>query len=291
MKTTLLTAKFKNCAIVSSVFLGMIVTLCFTSCQSPDEKAQVLLDQAKVATKAESYTEALDILDSLQKTFPKAFNTRHLANKLKLEVQLAQQQKNDSFLLIQLKEVNRQIDSLLANKAIVKQQDKKYQDAPFYIYRRIHSSDATPKLALYAAEKAQDGYIRLYVRGDKKSIQGLQVNDLDNNWISVSGDIHTHVTKVGGTHTLIDMKLQDVAPALEAYLKTKKSKSAKAIIKLVLSADKTEKMPTLSSYEIKGIETILPLHQVFASKKSLEELSKECTLKQRFIKKRLESYE
>lgn len=291
MKVINLTAKFKNCAIMSSFFIGMLLALCVSSCQSPDEKAQVLLDQARASKASQSYTHALELLDSLQKTFPKAFNTRHLANKLKLEVQLAEQQKNDSFLTIQLKEVNHHIDSLLANKAITKQQDKKYQDAPFYVYGRIHSSDATPKLALYAAEKAQDGYIRLYLRGDKKSIQGLQVNDTDNNWVSVSSDIHTHVIKTGGTHTMVDMKLQDVAPALKTYLETKKSKSTKATIKLVLGADKMEQMPALSSSEIKGIATILPLHQAFANKSSLEELSKECTLKQRFIKKRLESYE
>lgn len=291
MKITLLTAKFKNCAIMSSVFMAMLFALCVTSCQSPDEKAQVLLDQAKASKDAQAYTQALDLLDSLKKTYPKAFKTRHMANKLKLEVQLEEQQKNDSFLTIQLQEVNHHIDSLLTNKAIVKQQDKKYQDAPFYIYGRIHSSDATPKLALYAAEKAQDGYIRLYLRGDKSKIQGIQVNDTDGNWTSATSDIHTHLVKVGGRHTFVDMKLQDVAPALETYIKTKSSKSTKATIKLVLGAGKTEKMPALSTYEVKGMQTILPLHKAFANKRSLEELSKECTLKQRFIKKRLESYE
>lgn len=292
MKTTLLTTKYKNNVWKCSLYAGMLLLFFITSCQSPDEKAQVLLDQAATSQQAKSYTHALDLLDSLQKTYPKAFKTRHLANKLKLEIQLDQQQQNDSLLTIQITKNSQCIDSLLSNKSIEAQQDKKYQDAPFYVYKRLHKSSASPaRLALFAAEQAGNGYVRLYLKGDKRNIQSVQMKDVNNNWTSVSGKIYTHVIHINGTHTLVDIKLQDAASALETYLKTAASKTTKATIQIVLNGQKTEKVPTLSSEEVKGIRIILPLHQAFANKVALQSLSKECSLKIRFIKKRLESYQ
>ncbi len=292
MKTTLLTTKYKSNSWKYSLFTGILLTFLMISCQSPEKKAQQLLDQATTSKESKSYTHALDLLDSLQKTYPKAFKTRHIANKLKLEIQLDQQQQNDSLLTIQLTKNSQYIDSLLSNKSIEAQQDKKYQDAPLYVYKRLHKSSASPaRLALFAAEQAGNGYVRLYLKGDKRNVESIQIKDIDNNWTTVSGKIYTHIVHINGTHTLVDIKLQDAASALETYLKTAASKTTKATIQIVLNGQKTEKVPTLSSEEVKGMRIILPLHQAFANKVALQSLSKECSLKIRFIKKRLESYQ
>ena len=61
-----------------------------------EKKAQVLLEDAKVALAKEDFNEAKIILDSVKTLYPKAFNARKERIRLMQQVDLKEQQKHAS---------------------------------------------------------------------------------------------------------------------------------------------------------------------------------------------------
>ena len=61
--------------------------------QQPEHQAQALLDEARTALEQNDYQTALTLVDSLSRTYPKAFDQRHEALKLKQEAALKQAQQ------------------------------------------------------------------------------------------------------------------------------------------------------------------------------------------------------
>lgn len=79
--------------------------------QQPEHQAQALLDEARTALEQNEYQTALALVDSLSRTYPKAFDQRHEALKLKQEAALKQAQQELAAVDSMLEAVKRRHDA------------------------------------------------------------------------------------------------------------------------------------------------------------------------------------
>ena len=97
-----------------------------------EKKAQVLLEDAKVALAKEDFNEAKIILDSVKTLYPKAFNARKERIRLMQQVDLKEQQKSLIFLDSMLQIKQKEFEAMKG--AFVLEKDTAYQKVGNYFY-------------------------------------------------------------------------------------------------------------------------------------------------------------
>ncbi len=94
-------------------FLLLLLPLLLVACTSSDKKAaQSLLDQAKVNVDEGRYDQALFLLDSLHKSYPKAIEERHAALIMIRDARLMKSRRDSSFIapgLVMLIETEKEV--------------------------------------------------------------------------------------------------------------------------------------------------------------------------------------
>lgn len=108
------------------------VVLLLSSCgKSIEEKAQSLVEEARVACENENYGQAKLLLDSVRNTYPKAFKARRDALSLQRDVERGEQRRSLIFCEAQLERLAACRDTLVAH--FVLEKDSRYQDTGNYM--------------------------------------------------------------------------------------------------------------------------------------------------------------
>lgn len=102
------------------IIILSLIGLLFAACNRVEEKAQVELQKAKEAFSKNLFAEAKERIDSIKIKYPKAFNTRHEALQLLMDVELKEQET-----------LWNQLDSLLRTK-----QDEFARMKPKYTFEK-----------------------------------------------------------------------------------------------------------------------------------------------------------
>ena len=114
------------------IFTLFAAALILASCgESMERKAQSLVDEAAVAYESQDYSKAKLLLDSVKKSYRKAFKVRRQALKLQREVELAEQRRSLDYFDAQIAGLCAVRDALLPQFILDK--DSKYQDVGNYV--------------------------------------------------------------------------------------------------------------------------------------------------------------
>lgn len=114
------------------LFLFLLLITVFSSCsESPEEKASLLLTEAREATECNNFSKARELIDSLRSAYPKAIKTRREAllfvDSLELLAAKHEQRATDSLLVIKSAELE------AMKKEFTFEKDEKYQTVGHYI--------------------------------------------------------------------------------------------------------------------------------------------------------------
>ena len=117
---------------MKQLFFIFAAAIMFVSCgESMERKAQSLLDEARVAYESSDYPKAKMLLDSMKRSYRKAFKVRRQALRLMRDVELAEQRRSLDYFDAQLATLYAVRDSLLPKFILDK--DSRYQDVGNYI--------------------------------------------------------------------------------------------------------------------------------------------------------------
>lgn len=114
------------------IFTLFAAALVIASCgESMERKAQLLVDEAAVAYESQDYSKAKLLLDSVKKTYRKAFKVRRQALKLQRDVELAEQSRSLEYFDAQIAGLCAVRDALIPQFILDK--DSRYQDVGNYV--------------------------------------------------------------------------------------------------------------------------------------------------------------
>lgn len=117
---------------IKQFLMLLTAVLLLASCgESMEQRAQALVDEARSAYEAQDYNKAKMLLDSVKKSYRKAFKVRRQALRLSRDVELAEQRRSLDFYDEQLSALYAVRDSLLPQFVLDK--DSRYQDVGNYI--------------------------------------------------------------------------------------------------------------------------------------------------------------
>lgn len=117
---------------IKQFLMLLTAVLLLASCgESMEQRAQALVDEARSAYEAQDYNKAKMLLDSVKKSYRKAFKVRRQALRLSRDVELAEQRRSLDFYDEQLSTLYAVRDSLLPQFVLDK--DSRYQDVGNYI--------------------------------------------------------------------------------------------------------------------------------------------------------------
>lgn len=114
-----------------NLFIVIMVLCCISCGESVEQKAQNLVDEARVAYEACDYQTAKILLDSVKKAYPKAFDVRRKALALGRDVELGEQRRSLEYFDSELAALSLRRDSLLPG--FILEKDIKYQDVGNYM--------------------------------------------------------------------------------------------------------------------------------------------------------------
>ncbi len=269
------------------IFIGVCCTLLLASCgENVEKKASERLAVARTAFEQGHFNEAKIEIDSIKLLYPKAFEARHAANRLLLEVDKKEQELSLAYLDSMQQAKQEQVDAILPKYVLEK--DAEYQQVGNYFWptQTVEKTLHRTFLRFQVSETGVMTMTSIYCGGSNIHHTQVKVTAPDGTFAEtpVSRDVY-ETTDLGEKIEKADFKIGldgDVIGFL--YLNREKP------IKVELTGDRKSNY-TMSAPDRQALVGIYELAQLLAGIDQIKKDKEEANQKIQFAARRLDKME
>lgn len=266
-------------------FIVPLIMVLLASCSQEEKKASDLLMRAEQSYSSANYNEAKMQIDSIRNLYPKVFDVRKKAIRLKQQVELKEQQISLEYLdsMMTIKKIL--LDSMKV--AFVLEKDTAYQEIGNYFYptQIVEKNIGRTFLRACVSERGEMSITSIYCAGGSLNHTSVKVSSKDAfAQTPVSPDVYV-TTDLGKKIEKADYKLGADGGVIGFIIANKDAKS----LKLEFIGDRTYKT-VMYSQDIKAIVELSKLAQVLISIEEIKKEQKEANLKIQFLNKKIAEF-
>lgn len=266
-------------------FIVPLIMVLLASCSQEEKKASDLLMRAEQSYSSANYNEAKMQIDSIRNLYPKVFDVRKKAIRLKQQVELKEQQISLEYLdsMMTIKKIL--LDSMQV--AFVLEKDTAYQEIGNYFYptQIVEKNIGRTFLRACVSERGEMSITSIYCAGGSLNHTSVKVSSKDAfAQTPVSPDVYV-TTDLGKKIEKADYKLGADGGVIGFIIANKDAKS----LKLEFIGDRTYKT-VMYSQDIKAIVELSKLAQVLLSIEEIKKEQKEANLKIQFLNKKIAEF-
>lgn len=266
-------------------FLVPLIMVLFASCGQEEKKASELLMRAEQSYSSANYSEAKMQIDSIRNLYPKVFDVRKKAIRLKQQVELKEQQISLAYLDSVMAVKKLLLDSMKV--AFVLEKDTAYQEIGNYFYptQVVEKNIGRTFLRACVSEMGEMSITSIYCAGGSLNHTSVKVSSKDAfAQTPVSPDVYV-TTDLGKKIEKADYKLGADGGVIGFIIANKDAKS----LKLEFIGDRTYKT-VMYSQDIKAIVELSKLAQVLLSIEEIKKEQNEANLKIQFLNKKIAEF-
>lgn len=266
-------------------FIVPLIMVLLASCSQEEKKASDLLMRAEQSYSSANYNEAKMQIDSIRNLYPKVFDVRKKAIRLKQQVELKEQQLSLEYLdsMMTIKKIL--LDSMKV--AFVLEKDTAYQEIGNYFYptQIVEKNIGRTFLRACVSERGEMSITSIYCAGGSLNHTSVKVSSKDAfAQTPASPDVYV-TTDLGKKIEKADYKLGADGGVIGFIIANKDVKS----LKLEFIGDRTYKT-VMYSQDIKAIVELSKLAQVLLSIEDIKKEQKEANLKIQFLNKKIAEF-
>lgn len=266
-------------------FIVPLIMVLLASCSQEEKKASDLLMRAEQSYSSANYNEAKMQIDSIRNLYPKVFDVRKKAIRLKQQVELKEQQLSLEYLdsMMTIKKIL--LDSMKV--AFVLEKDTAYQEIGNYFYptQVVEKNIGRTFLRACVSERGEMSITSIYCAGGSLNHTSVKVSSKDAfAQTPASPDVYV-TTDLGKKIEKADYKLGADGGVIGFIIANKDAKS----LKLEFIGDRTYKT-VMYSQDIKAIVELSKLAQVLLSIEEIKKEQKEANLKIQFLNKKIAEF-
>lgn len=266
-------------------FIVPLIMVLLASCSQEEKKASDLLMRAEQSYSSANYNEAKMQIDSIRNLYPKVFDVRKKAIRLKQQVELKEQQISLEYLdsMMTIKKIL--LDSMKV--AFVLEKDTAYQEIGNYFYptQVVEKNIGRTFLRACVSERGEMSITSIYCAGGSLNHTSVKVSSKDAfAQTPASPDVYV-TTDLGKKIEKADYKLGADGGVIGFIIANKDAKS----LKLEFIGDRTYKT-LMYSQDIKAIVELSKLAQVLLSIEEIKKEQKEANLKIQFLNKKIAEF-
>lgn len=266
-------------------FIVPLIMVLLASCSQEEKKASDLLMRAEQSYSSANYNEAKMQIDSIRNLYPKVFDVRKKAIRLKQQVELKEQQISLEYLdsMMTIKKIL--LDSMKV--AFVLEKDTAYQEIGNYFYptQIVEKNIGRTFLRACVSERGEMSITSIYCAGGSLNHTSVKVSSKDAfAQTPVSPDVYV-TTDLGKKIEKADYKLGADGGVIGFIIANKDAK----LLKLEFIGDRTYKT-VMYSQDIKAIVELSKLAQVLLSIEEIKKEQKEANLKIQFLNKKIAEF-
>lgn len=266
-------------------FIVPLIMVLLASCSQEEKKASDLLMRAEQSYSSANYNEAKMQIDSIRNLYPKVFDVRKKAIRLKQQVELKEQQLSLEYLdsMMTIKKIL--LDSMKV--AFVLEKDTAYQEIGNYFYptQIVEKNIGRTFLRACVSERGEMSITSIYCAGGSLNHMSVKVSSKDAfAQTPASPDVYV-TTDLGKKIEKADYKLGADGGVIGFIIANKDAKS----LKLEFIGDRTYKT-VMYSQDIKAIVELSKLAQVLLSIEEIKKEQKEANLKIQFLNKKIAEF-
>lgn len=265
-----------------SRFLVPLVILLLASCGQEKKKAAGLLSRAEASFKAANYSEAQLQIDSIKILYPKEFEIRREAVKLKQQVELKEQQVSLEYLDSVMDMKKCILDSM--KTSFVLEKDTAYQETGNYFYpsQVVEKNIGRTFLRASVSENGEMSLTSIYCAGGSLNHTSVKVSSQDA-FAQTPASPDMYVTSdLGRRIEKADYKQGADGGVIGFIIANKDAKS----LRLEFIGDRTYRT-VMYAPDIKAIVEVSKLAQLLASMEKIRTEQKEANLKIQFLEKKI----
>lgn len=266
-------------------FIVPLIMVLLASCSQEEKKASDLLMRAEQSYSSANYNEAKMQIDSIRNLYPKVFDVRKKAIRLKQQVELKEQQLSLEYLDSMMTVKKILLDSMKV--AFVLEKDTAYQEIGNYFYptQIVEKNIGRTFLRACVSERGEMSITSIYCVGGSLNHTSVKVSSKDAfAQTPVSLDVYV-TTDLGKKIEKADYKLGADGGVIGFIIANKDAKS----LKLEFIGDRTYKT-VMYSQDIKAIVELSKLAQVLLSIEEIKREQKEANLKIQFLNKKIAEF-
>lgn len=266
-------------------FIVPLIMVLLASCSQEEKKASDLLMRAEQSYSSANYNEAKMQIDSIRNLYPKVFDVRKKAIRLKQQVELKEQQLSLEYLdsMMTIKKIL--LDSMKV--AFVLEKDTAYQEIGNYFYptQIVEKNIGRTFLRACVSERGEMSITSIYCAGGSLNHTSVKVSSKDAfAQTPASPDVYV-TTDLGKKIEKADYKLGADGGVIGFIIANKDAKS----LKLEFIGDRIYKT-VMYSQDIKAIVELSKLAQVLLSIEEIKKEQKEANLKIQFLNKKIAEF-
>lgn len=266
-------------------FIVPLIMVLLASCGQEEKKASDLLMRAEQSYSSANYNEAKMQIDSIRNLYPKVFDVRKKAIRLKQQVELKEQQISLEYLdsMMTIKKIL--LDSMKV--AFVLEKETAYQEIGNYFYptQVVEKNIGRTFLRACVSERGEMSITSIYCAGGSLNHTSVKVSSKDAfAQTPASPDVYV-TTDLGKKIEKADYKLGADGGVIGFIIANKDAKS----LKLEFIGDRTYKT-LMYSQDIKAIVELSKLAQVLLSIEEIKKEQKEANLKIQFLNKKIAEF-
>lgn len=266
-------------------FIVPLIMVLLASCSQEEKKASDLLIRAEQSYSSANYNEAKMQIDSIRNLYPKVFDVRKKAIRLKQQVELKEQQISLEYLDSMMTVKKILLDSMKV--AFVLEKDTAYQEIGNYFYptQIVEKNIGRTFLRACVSERGEMSITSIYCAGGSLNHTSVKVSSKDAfAQTPASPDVYV-TTDLGKKIEKADYKLGADGGVIGFIIANKDAKS----LKLEFIGDRTYKT-VMYSQDIKAIVELSKLAQVLLSIEEIKKEQKEANLKIQFLNKKIAEF-
>lgn len=266
-------------------FIVPLIMVLLASCSEEEKKASDLLMRAEQSYSSTNYNEAKMQIDSIRNLYPKVFDVRKKAIRLKQQVELKEQQLSLEYLDSMMTVKKILLDSMKV--AFVLEKDTAYQEIGNYFYptQIVEKNIGRTFLRACVSERGEMSITSIYCAGGSLNHTSVKVSSKDAfAQTPASPDVYV-TTDLGKKIEKADYKLGADGGVIGFIIANKDAKS----LKLEFIGDRTYKT-VMYSQDIKAIVELSKLAQVLLSIEEIKKEQKEANLKIQFLNKKIAEF-
>lgn len=266
-------------------FIVPLIMVLLASCSQEEKKASDLLMRAEQSYSSANYNEAKMQIDSIRNLYPKVFDVRKKAIRLKQQVELKEQQLSLEYLDSMMTVKKILLDSMKV--AFVLEKDTAYQEIGNYFYptQIVEKNIGRTFLRACVSERGEMSITSIYCAGGSLNHTSVKVSSKDAfAQTPASPDVYV-TTDLGKKIEKADYKLGADGGVIGFIIANKDAKS----LKLEFIGDRTYKT-VMYSQDIKAIVELSKLAQVLLSIEEIKKEQKEANLKIQFLNKKIAEF-
>lgn len=266
-------------------FIVPLIMVLLSSCGQEERKASDLLMRAEQSYSSANYNEAKMQIDSIRNLYPKVFDVRKKAIRLKQQIELKEQHISLEYLDSMMAVKKILLDSMKV--AFVLEKDTAYQEIGNYFYptQIVEKNIGRTFLRACVSEKGEMSITSIYCAGGSLNHTSVKVSSKDTfAQTPASQDVYV-TTDLGKKIEKADYKLGADGGVISFIIANKDAQS----LKLEFIGNRIYKT-VMYSQDIKAIVELSKLAQVLLSIEEIKKEQKEANLKIQFLNKKIAEF-